>query len=578
MALSRLGLMNVRPSERFDRITRLACQLFGAPVGAVSLIDGDRQRLMSRVGTTLEWLPRENSLCARVAEQGRPIVIPDLHARSKMRDRPGLSPDVRFYAGAPLVTRDGIAIGALCVLSPDPLEVNDAAVLGLQDLAALVMAQVEMEHAVGRIDPISGLPNRNQFFDDIEDLARTAGGAPRMAVVVDLASAEQVAHIQRVLGPAKLDAMIMEGAAHICAELGPRRRAYQVSPTQIAFIGPARVDTADYVMLLEEELVRTRGRTSVGFVAEAAIGVTSFIPGKTSPRDVLRQASAAALDARHQGSPVGVHCSARDSAHRRRFRLLQDFETALLDPEQLRLVYQPRIDFTTMRCHQAEALLRWRHPELGEVSPGEFIPIVEHSALARAMTGTVIDMALAHLARIRETRPDFSMSVNVSVANLEEPDFAGKAQLYLFKHRVPPEALELEVTESLFVAKPRHAQDQLALLNQAGIRLAVDDFGTGYSSLARLHRLPAQVVKIDQSFVRDMAASVRHRKLVAAMIRMSQDMGFRVVAEGVEDSLSATMLRDMGCDEGQGYYFGAPMEADAFVEWLKSDAVARRAA
>lgn len=194
------------------------------------------------------------------------------------------------------------------------------------------------------------------------------------------------------------------------------------------------------------------------------------------------------------------------------------------------------------------------------------------------MTGTVIDMALAHLARIRETRPDFSMSVNVSVANLEEPDFAGKAQLYLFKHRVPPEALELEVTESLFVAKPRHAHDQLALLNQAGIRLAVDDFGTGYSSLARLHRLPAQVVKIDQSFVRDMTASVRHRKLVAAMIRMSQDMGFRVVAEGVEDSLSATMLRDMGCDEGQGYYFGAPMEADAFVEWLKSDAVARRAA
>jgi EAL domain-containing protein (putative c-di-GMP-specific phosphodiesterase class I) len=197
--------------------------------------------------------------------------------------------------------------------------------------------------------------------------------------------------------------------------------------------------------------------------------------------------------------------------HQRRFGLLHDFRRALDEPGSLRLVFQPRVDLATGRCCGAEALLRWSHPLLGEVSPGEFIPIIEQTSLARPVTAWVLSEAMKQLNAWRAAGLDISMSVNVSAANLEESDFAQTVQAASPQTSDPPEMIELEVTETAVMENAGHALLQLAALEAAGVRLAIDDFGTGYSSLAYLQLLPAQVVKIDQSFILGLEEKSRSR-------------------------------------------------------------------
>lgn len=350
--------------------------------------------------------------------------------------------------------------------------------------------------------------------------------------------------------------------------LGADRPAYHVAATQFAFLAPPGVDEASYSEQLATMLQTHRASSSVRFVMTAAIGVAPFAAGITPPRDILRMAHSAALDARASESAVSIYSSSKDYAHQRRFALLNDFGAALDAPGQLRLVFQPRIDLTTRRCLGAEALLRWTHPTLGEVSPAEFIPILEQTSLVRPMTSTVLDMGLRQLGAWCAAGMDIQLSINVSATNLDEKDFAQQVQLYLLKHRVQASMLELEVTESAVMENTGQAMEQLNALDAAGICLAIDDFGTGHSSLAYLQRLPAKVVKIDQSFVRDLLKGEPEQTLVRSMISLSHDLGYRVVAEGIETAAAADMLAEVGCDEAQGYFFARPMEVADFEQWF----------
>jgi EAL domain-containing protein (putative c-di-GMP-specific phosphodiesterase class I)/GAF domain-containing protein len=569
-ALYKLNLLDTPPTESFDRITRMASQIFGLPISAVSLTDHDRQWFKSRVGVEHMSIPRDKAPCARVAESAEVVLIPDLLADDCYRSSVLAGQGVRFYAGAPLVTRDGFALGALCVLGMEPRTASPAEMAALNDLAQMVMSQIELQHAFGRVDPLSGLPNRTQFLDDLDDLGRDDPGRRRLAVLLDLARAEQLNAGARVMGSSYVDDMVQEATLALRTILGSSRTAYHVAATQFAFLAPPDVDENAYVAELGSLIEQLRAGSHARFVMSAAIGLAPFVTGQTSPRDVLRTAHSAALEARSAETAVSVYSSSKDCAHRRRFGLLNDFGAALDQPGQLRLVFQPRVDLVTRTCVGAEALLRWAHPVLGEVSPGEFIPILEQTSLARPTTAWVLDAGLKQLGTWCAAGVGIQLSVNISAANLDERDFAQRVQLYLLKHRVPAAMLELEVTESAIMDNSGQAIGQLATLEAAGVRIAIDDFGTGYSSLAYLQRLPAQVVKIDQAFVRDLAKGERERTLVRSMISLSHELEYRVVAEGIETAEAAEMLTGMGCDEGQGYYFARPMELPDFERWVQS--------
>lgn len=571
-ALRQLNLLDTPPSESFDRITRMASQIFDLPIAAISLTDSDRQWFKSRVGIDHWSIPRDGAPCARVAERAESVLIPDILADRDFADSILARQGVRFYAGEPLTTRDGFSLGALCVLGTEPRTATEAEMAGLNDLAQIVMAQIELQHAFGRIDPLSGLPNRTQFLDDLDDLGRDDPGRRRTAVLVELGCAEQLDAGVRVMGTGYVDDMVREAARRLRQELGPNRMGYHVAATQFAFLALPDIDEDAYATRLASTLKTCCAQSPVRFVMTTTIGITHFVTGDTSARDVLRTVHSAVLDARASETSVSVYSPAKDDAHQRQFELLNAFgaalDTALDTGDQLRLVFQPRIDLTTQRCVGAEALLRWSHPTLGDVSPAEFIPIIERTSLARSTTALVLDTGLKQLAAWRAKGVDITLSLNVSATNLEETDFVERVQLYLLKHRVPPAMLELEITESAVMEKSGLALSQLAALDAAGIRIAIDDFGTGYSSLAYLQRLPAKVVKIDRSFVLDLETGERERALVRSMISLSHDLGYRVVAEGVETAAAGNILKDMGCDEAQGYYFAYPMEADDLPAWL----------
>lgn len=568
-ALAQLKLLDTPPSESFDRITRMASQIFGLPVAAVSLTDRDRQWFKSRVGIDHCSIPRDKAPCAAVAESTVPLVVEDLLADPHYADSVLARAGTRFYAGAPLITSDGYGLGALCVLGTVPRQVSPAELAGLVDLAAMVMAQIELQHAFGRIDPISGLPTRNQFRDDLTDLARDRGGEPRFAVVVDLARDDQISRITRVMGGTRVDELIREAARSLARMLGPSRTVYHVGAAQFAFLSPPDTEQAAYLDVLQSGFALIRRSSSARFVTSVAIGVRPFVLGDVLPDDVLRGAASAAQDARRADGSIALYSAANDTAHQRQYRLLRDFGAALEAGDQLRLVYQPRLDMASGRCVGAEALLRWRHPQLGEISPAEFIPIIEQTSLARPTTQWVLDAAMDQLAHWDHAAIAQTLSVNISAANLTEADFVARVQHGLAQRGLRPDRLEIELTESAIMAQPDQALAMLRELAAAGICLAIDDFGTGHSSLAYLQRLPARVLKIDQAFIRNLTgAQGPDFVLVETMIGLAKKLGYHVVAEGIETEAAATVLTRLGCDEAQGFWFARPMEAGDFATWL----------
>jgi EAL domain-containing protein (putative c-di-GMP-specific phosphodiesterase class I)/GGDEF domain-containing protein len=568
-ALRKLNLLDTPPSEAFDRVTRMAAQLFQLPVAAVSLTDTDRQWFKSRVGVEHWSIPRMKAPCAQVADEAEMLVINDLLADEHYRDSPLAASGVRFYAGAPLMTNDGYCLGAMCVLGAEPRQVSELERAALRDMAAMVMAQIELRHALGRVDPLSGLPNRNQFIDDFGDLALDRPrGEQRLAALINLASPEQLSHALRAMGAGYLDEIVGEAVRMLRASVGRSSIVYQVTTTEFAFIAPPGATCDDFGAALEALLARRAASVTSRFVTTAAIGVAHFEVGVTGSADLLRNLHSAVQHAYDTDCGVSVFSMEQDAIHRRSFLLMNEYGAALESEGQLRLVFQPKVDLASGACIGAEALLRWTHPGFGDVSPGEFIPIIERTSMVRETTHQVLDMALRQLVAWRLEGVALQVAINVSAVNLLEPDFCERVTAGLARHGLPASSLALEITESTLMKNPRLAGTTLNALAAAGVQLAIDDFGTGYSSLAYLQSLPAEVVKIDQSFVRNLECDERRRALVSAMIKLSHDLGHRVVAEGVETEEVVRVLQDAGCDEAQGYWFARPLEPQAFAQWF----------
>jgi len=571
-ALRRLDLLDTATSEAFDRITRMAAQLFQVPVAAVSLTDSDRQWFKSRVGVQHDHCARDGAPCATVTETADVLVVPDLLADPVHRHSHLVPDGIRFYAGAPLTTADGYTLGAMCVLGTEPRNVTADERRALRDLAAMVMVQIELRHALGRIDPLSGLPNRKQFIDDFRDLRMDRPhGEERLAVLVNLATPEQLSNAMHAMGSSYLDDIVGEGVRMLRASVAST--VYHVATTQFVFIAPPGTELDPYAAKLADWLSARNDSVNARYATTAIVGIAPFAIGACSNAlDLLRNMHSAAHDAQQGEHCVGVFSAAQDAIYRRRFTLANDFGAALAQPGQLRLVFQPKVDLASGALTGAEALLRWAHPELGEVSPAEFFPIIERTALARPATAWVLEAAMAQLAAWRAQGLTLQVAVNVTASNLLEADFCARVAGGLARHGLAATSLSIEITESALITKPKVALATLEGLAALGVHLAIDDFGTGYSSLSYLQRLPVKVVKIDQSFMRDLATDSRRRALVAAIIDLSHNLGHMVVAEGVETDAVLDCLRAMRCDQAQGYYYARPLAPGDFAGWAAARA------
>ena len=570
-ALRQLNLLDTPPSESFDRITRIASQLFNLPIAAVSLTDSDRQWFKSRVGVDHWEIPRFKACCGEVADSSEVLVITDLQDSPHYRDSPLAHSGVRFYAGAPLVTNDGYTLGAMCVLGTEPRPIAEHEVALLQDLAAMVMAQIELQHAFGRIDPLTGLPNRSKFIEDIQDRARDIAGSMCFALFIDLVDINEASTLQRVMGPSYLDELCRETSRFLQELLGTNVDLYHMGICQFVLVleGLDHEQAMSRAAQIQQELASMGNADTLPFMLRPAIGVTPFHLGVEDPATILRTAHSACQDARHAETDIGFYSIALDAKHQRRFSLIAGFRRALEHPDELHLVFQPRVSMDSGACLGVEALIRWDHPQMGPISPAEFIPLVEKTPLARAMTAWVIREAIAKAAYWHRQKLGLRVSINISAANLEEVDFTACLLSMLAEQSLPKSAIELELTESALVSNGRAARSELDALADAGIRVAIDDFGTGYSSLSYLQNVPAQVVKIDRSFIARVEAEARSQTLVNTMINMAHEFGYSVVAEGIETVEAYRLLQSLGCDEAQGYLLAKPLPAQAFEEWLR---------
>ena len=487
-ALSQLKLLDTPPSESFDRITRMATRLFGLPIAAVSLTDRDRQWFKSRVGVDHQELTREKAPCAEVAETAAPAGASRSARGQQVPRQPARAERHPLLCGRrPLVTRDGYGLGAMCVLGTEPRTVTADEMASLADLAAMVMAQIELQHAFGRIETISGLPNRHQWLDDVRDQARDFPGELRSVVILDAVDDVRVREMLRVLGPDAVDDMVRSLATLVQTSLPAHRPLYHVGPMQFAWLIPHRNEAARLrvVAKIEVEVAANLLGHELHSLAKPIVGMAAFRLGATSPEIALRNAhkrrtgrpQQRSLDQRVLGgerpaaSPQVPPCWPTCASRCKR-------------TTSSRSCSSPRIDLRSGRCMGAEALLRWRHPELGAISPGGVYPGSPSRPTCSGLSpGTSSTPRSASSPRGGGRVTPSHLSVNVSASNLEEPDFVERILASLAAYRLDTSDLELEVTEGLALRKGTQAGRSLDQVRAAGIRVAVDDFGTGYSSL-----------------------------------------------------------------------------------------------
>ena len=299
----------------------------------------------------------------------------------------------------------------------------------------------------------------------------------------------------------------------------------------------------------------------------ASMGVAVFPRDSTSAPELLRLATEACTSAAAQTAPFTIRYHAPEMEVRSQLR--GDLEANLRDAmklKRMRLHYQPKISLGSKMVSGAEALLRWTDAVRGAIPPNEFIPVAEETDLILGLGSWVLDRACNTLAeRARLGYEEIPVSINVSTRQFLQQDVPELVQQALERSGVDPSLLHLEITEGLLVGDTGRMLHCLSYLRDMGLKLALDDFGRGYSSLDRLKTLPLDYVKIDQSFIRGMQEDDRDQAVVESIVRLSHRLGFRVIAEGVENAWQAGFLTELGCDEAQGYFFERPMAEEEFT-------------
>jgi len=413
-------------------------------------------------------------------------------------------------------------------------------------------------------DPLTGLPNRALLAERLAvSLDRgSRSGRPPVVLFLDV---DRFKLVNDSLGHAAGDQLLLATAGRLAEVMRPGDTLARFGGDEFVVVAEGCASSEEAHELGGQLLAALEAPVEIGgsdVRVTASIGIAVGTPTSRGS-DLVRDADNATYVAKERG---GARCelfddTLRDRATKRR-TVEHDFRVAL-EREQLRVVYQPKIDLLTGATVGVEALLRWDHPTLGAIPPVTFIPIAEETGLIVPVGLFVLEQACRQVAAWREDGIEVSVAVNLSGRQLAEPDFPDSVAAVLAATGVAPDRLCLELTESLLMTDTIRTADALRALHALGVQLSIDDFGTGYSSLAYLHMFPVDELKIDRAFVNDLTEHPGQQTLVTAMVAMGKSLGLTIVAEGVETTEQAAQLRVLGCDLAQGYLFAAPQPPNA---------------
>lgn len=458
---------------------------------------------------------RSVSICSVAIEQSSVFEVTDLLADSRFANSPLVTagPCLRYYAGAPLLTSSGHAIGTLCLIDYRPRRLTDPQKQHLAAFARLIMDQIALRNLVGRRDAVSGLPNRQQFYADLTAMSEQGFDGSLNLVLVDMVALPLAHRVGRALGMTPVEAIIRTVALRLEDVIRPFAELYQVGITRFAFI-IKELSYPSNVPLLEASAGAIAAPVTVeGIILEPSChgGIAKF--DATTASDVLRKVMTATQDAIDTRAVWQRYDADKDDAIRRQYRSAADVTDGLAR-QQFRLSYQPRVNLGSGKVEGAEALIRWSHPGLGEISPGEFIPIAAKTAAMRALTDWVLDEVCRQLAVWQTKGIGLPVSINVAATDFDDGKLLSRVAAACSKHSVAYENIELEITEREWLANGPAVLEQLAELRSVGIRIAIDDFGAGYSNFSYLYTIPADVIKLDQGLIRWFITNNRQRAMV----------------------------------------------------------------
>lgn len=424
-------------------------------------------------------------------------------------------------------------------------------------------------------DPLTGLLNRAGFRQTATGLLREHPQSVVLRLDLDVLST-----ISDALGYAWSDRMVVAAGRRLRDELG-------------VDVPLARLEAGTFAALLldhtEEQAQQVAERIRAGLSAsypmdrltvDASVKV-GYVAAQAEPSgsggadvvdSLLQRADVAVRAARADGDTVRRYVPNMSQVFLRRFQLVTQFRQAL-EKGEVYLHYQPKVALPSRQILGVEALVRWQHPEFGNLPPDEFVPAVEATGLIGALTTFVTERSLAKVRGWLDRGIRMGVAVNLSVRNLEDEDFPEWVAEALARYDVPAELLTYELTESGVMSDPEKALPVLRRLHTLGVVLAVDDFGTGYSSLAYLRQLPVDEVKIDKSFVLGMGSDLGDLAVVRSIVELGHSLGLIVVAEGVEEDAARDQLVEMGCDVAQGYLISRPLAEERLEAWLRARTV-----
>ena len=436
---------------------------------------------------------------------------------------------------------------------------------------SLRRAETELQRRSFR-DGLTRLPNRLMFEGTLAQAVQQADASgERMAMLfIDLDGFKPV---NESLGHHMGDLMLREIAARLKRFARPDDRVAHLGGDEFLMLvrgNPSSEDAAIFAERLQALIGEPCNMNGREAAVSSSVGIAMY-PENGVMAELIAHAEAAMRAAKSGGGASHCFFEARMvSGAREQFDLLRDLRRALAEG-QLHLVYQPKVHAPSGEITGAEALMRWQHPQRGLVGPAVFIPIAERFGLIGAIGNWLIDEACRQAGQWRDEGLRMRVAINLSAYQLRHADLADRIDAALKRHRINPQLLTCEITESVAMEDASNAIRMVEKLGAMGVNISIDDFGTGYSSLAYLRKLRAGELKIDRSFVMDLETSADARAVVDAVVKLAQALGLKVVAEGVETEAQHEILRSFGCHELQGFLFARPMSALALSAWAMDD-------
>ena len=452
-----------------------------------------------------------------------------------------------------------------------PIEFGELMVVTIRDMSERKQTEAEIQR-IAMEDALTGLPNRAQFRTRLDEAIEQAKRTNRLVglMVLDL---DDFKNVNDTIGHPAGDELLKQVSQRLVGAVRKTDTIARLGGDEFAAIVTNAAEP-DGIFQLAQRIVR---RISEPYQladgkevrSGTSIGMTIYPHDDGDHDQLLRHADLALYRAKENGrGTVQLYDEPMNAEVQERRALEEDLRHAL-DRDELYVCYQPQLDMRSGQIIGAEALMRWKHRELGEISPGRFIPIAESSGLIVELSGWLLRSVCGQNKRWQEEGMDpVRVSANLSAVDFKQQDLDRLVAAALETTGLDARWLELEITESMAMAGGDDTKRILDSLKQLGVHLAIDDFGTGFSSLNRLKHFPVDRLKIDQSFVRDMTTDRSDAAISAAVIRLGHTLNLRVIAEGVEAVDQINALAEQGCDEMQGYFLSPPLQADKFAQFM----------